>query len=126
MILKLSKILHIELILSNLLSLFPREINANAIQVEERIYQILQDALKMLQEETQKKMSYLIGDQIEIKRQYEQMQWLQSFLRYQQDILTPADYLNSWSRHLMLRNECINLNNIPIITNVQVIKFSAD
>ena len=75
----------------------------------------------MLQEETQKKMSYLIGDQIEIKRQYEQMQWLQSFLRYQQDILTPADYLNSWSRHLMLRNECINLTNIPVTTNVQVI-----
>lgn len=87
--------------------------------MEEKIYQSLQEALKMLQDETQKKMSFLIGDQLEIKRQYEQIQWLQSFLKYQQGILTPADYLNSWSRHQRMRSEIINLSNVPTITNVQ-------
>ena len=73
----------------------------------------------MLQEETQKKMSFLIGDQLEIKRQYEQIQWLQSFLKYQQGILTPADYLNAWSRHQRMRSEIINLSSVPVVTNVQ-------
>jgi succinyl-CoA synthetase beta subunit len=39
-----------------------KEVNKNASIVEERIYQVLQEALLQLQEETQKKMSYLIGD----------------------------------------------------------------
>jgi hypothetical protein len=73
----------------------------------------------MLQEETQRKLSFLIADQIEIKRQYEQIQWLQSFLRYQQDILNPADYLNAWSRHLNLRTDIINQNIASSVSNIQ-------
>jgi hypothetical protein len=73
----------------------------------------------MLQDETQKKLSVLISDQIEVKRQYEEIQWLQSFLRYQQDILNPAEYLNSYSRHLQRRGEIINTNSIPLLANIQ-------
>lgn len=64
-------------------------------------------------------MTYLIGDQLELKRQYEQIQWLESFLKYQQEILHPSDYLNNWGRHLVLRNEILSLSNIPVMTNVQ-------
>ena len=93
--------------------------NENATEVEENIYKILQEALRMLHEETQKKLSFLIADQVEIKRQHEQIQWLQSFLRYQMDILSPADYLNAWSRYLVLRSDLINLNPLPTTTDVQ-------
>lgn len=93
--------------------------NVNATEVEENIYHILKEALKMLQEETQKKLSFLIADQVEIKRQYEQIQWVQSFLRYQMEILSPADYLNAWSRYLVLRNDLINLNPLPVTTDIR-------
>lgn len=93
--------------------------NKNASYVEERIYQVLQEALLQLQEETQKKMSYLIGDQLELKRQYDQIQWMESFLKYQQEVLTPSDYLNAWSKHMGLRNEVLSVSNLPILTNVQ-------
>jgi hypothetical protein len=73
----------------------------------------------MLQQETQRKLSFLIADQIEIKRQYEQIQWQQSFLRYQQDILNPAEYLHAYSRHLASRAELINAVFIPTISNIQ-------
>lgn len=96
-----------------------KEINKNSSFIEERIYQILQEALIQLQEESHKKMTYLIGDQLELKRQYEQIQWLESFLKYQQEILHPSDYLNNWGRHLVLRNEILSLSNIPVMTNVQ-------
>ena len=65
-------------------------------------------------------MTFLIGDQLELKRQYEQVQWIESFLKYQQEILSPSDYLNNWSRHIILRNEILNLSNIPIVSNVLV------
>ncbi len=41
-----------------------------------------------------------------------------SFLKYQQDILNPSYYLNSWSRHITIRNEIINLEKLPVITKV--------
>lgn len=86
--------------------------------MEENIYLILQEALRMLHEETQKKLSFLIADQVEIKRKYEQIQWIQQFLRYQMDILSPADYLNAWSRYLVLRNDLISVP-LPVETDVQ-------
>lgn len=64
-------------------------------------------------------MTYLIGDQLELKRQYEQIQWLESFLKYQQEILHPSDYLNNWGRHLVLRNEILSSSAKPTLTNVQ-------
>jgi len=96
-----------------------KEINENATEVEEQIYQLLQEALRMLHEETQKKLSFLIADQVEIKRQYEQISWIQNFLRYQMDILNPADYLNTWSKFLLLKNDLINLTPVPTPTNIQ-------
>ena len=63
-------------------------------------------------------MSYLIGDQLELKRQYDLIQWMESFLKYQQEVLPAAEYLNSWSRHTGLRNEVLSVGNIPMLTNV--------
>jgi hypothetical protein len=96
-----------------------KEINKNASAIEEQIYQLLQNALRELQEHTQKKMSYLIGDQLELKRQYDQIQWVESFLQYEHEILMPSDFLAAWARHLKLRKEILNLANIPIITDVK-------
>jgi hypothetical protein len=64
-------------------------------------------------------MSYLIGDQLELKRQYDQIQWVESFLQYEHEILMPSDFLSTWARHLKLRKEILNLANIPIITDVK-------
>lgn len=64
-------------------------------------------------------MSYLIGDQLELKRQYDQIQWVESFLQYEHEILMPSDFLAAWARHLKLRKEILNLANIPIITDVK-------
>ena len=36
-----------------------------------------------LQTETIKKLSFLIGDQLELKRQYDHILWMESFLKHQ-------------------------------------------
>jgi len=43
---------------------------------------MFQDALKDLQAISRKKLSYLISDQLEIRRQYDYIQWMESFLKY--------------------------------------------
>eukprot|EP00742_Colponemidia_sp_Colp-10_P004319 GILJ01004608.1.p1 GENE.GILJ01004608.1~~GILJ01004608.1.p1 ORF type:complete len:562 (-),score=83.28 GILJ01004608.1:168-1853(-) len=95
-----------------------REVNKNSSAVEEKIYQILQEALYQLQDETQKKMSVLLGEELELRRQLEQIEWLESFLRFQQQALPPVDFLTSWSRHCQLRSELHNLNTIRTEINV--------
>jgi dsDNA-binding SOS-regulon protein len=92
--------------------------------VQDQLYEILQKALQALHEETQRKLSFLVGDQLEFKRQYDQIQWMESFLRYQQDMLNPADYLSAWARHASLRNDLLNTTPVPQISNVQVILTS--
>ena len=45
---------------------------------------------------------------------------MEAFLKYQQDILDPADYLRSWGRHTNLRNDLINQNNLKSILSRDV------
>jgi hypothetical protein len=43
---------------------------------------MFQEALKDLQTISRRKLSYLISDQLEIRRQYDYIQWMESFLKY--------------------------------------------
>jgi hypothetical protein len=43
---------------------------------------MFQDALRDLQIISRRKLSYLISDQLEIRRQYDYIQWMESFLKY--------------------------------------------
>jgi hypothetical protein len=60
------------------------------------------------------KFNLLMVEQLEIRRQYDEVLWLQSFLRYQQDNLGPTDYLKCWGRHLVFRDEILNQRDIDI------------
>jgi hypothetical protein len=74
-------------------------------EVEARIYKILQDALLQLQEEHQKKIAALLSTELELKRQMEQVAWVEGFLKYQQEVLSPALFMVAWGRHLRQRGE---------------------
>lgn len=43
---------------------------------------------------------------------------MESFLKYQQNVLNPADYLKSWSRHSSLRNKIISQENKYLINDI--------
>ncbi|OMJ66336.1 hypothetical protein SteCoe_36843 [Stentor coeruleus] len=80
------------------------EVKRNAEQVEAKIYKILQESLLQLQQETQFKISTLISTEFEIKRQIEEIAWIECFLKYQQEILSPAHFMVSWGRHCDMRS----------------------
>eukprot|EP00388_Colpodella_angusta_P008078 GDKJ01022330.1.p1 GENE.GDKJ01022330.1~~GDKJ01022330.1.p1 ORF type:complete len:650 (+),score=104.67 GDKJ01022330.1:104-1951(+) len=86
-----------------------RTVRANTIEAEERTIAILEDALKELQDETEKDMSRLLSDQIEIRRQLDQLDWADSFLHELQGVIPAADFLYAWLRHCRLTEELSTL-----------------
>lgn len=83
------------------------EINNNARAVENDLYEVLERALESLQSQTQNKLNVLLADQMELRRQYEEIQWAESFLKYQIEVLNPHHYLVSWARHLERKNDLV-------------------
>jgi hypothetical protein len=53
-----------------------KEINKTTSQIQSELTQMFQDALKDLQTISRRKLSYLISDQLEIRRQYDYIQWM--------------------------------------------------
>jgi hypothetical protein len=90
-----------------------KEINLNYAEIYEAIIESSQKAIKQLQELTKKKLEICLSLEIELKRQEEQMEWLNYHI-YQQydDIMNTIE--NSSNNHNSNNN---NINNIDIYAN---------
>ena len=60
----------------NKIDLKIKEVNTKATYVQEQINTMFKKALDELKIETEKKLSFLIGDQLELKRQFDHIQWI--------------------------------------------------
>lgn len=87
-----------------------KEINRKSNDVEEKLYEIMQKALKQLENITKFKMSLLMSDHIELKRQLDEIQWMEKFIKYEHEVLSPNDFLLSWERHMIYRKGSIANN----------------
>jgi polyhydroxyalkanoate synthesis regulator phasin len=75
-------------------------ITDNAREAENELYEKLEKALETLHALTQTKLNVLLADQIELRRRYEEIQWAESFLKYQREALEPQSYLKAWFRYV--------------------------
>ena len=80
-------------------------VQANSASVEEALYAKLQAALFSLQEQTQKKMSLLLSEELELRRQLQQIEWTESFASVMQESLPPMTFVSAWERHAALRSQ---------------------
>lgn len=39
-----------------------------------------------------------MADQLEVRRQYDYIQWMESFLIYEKNVLPPNDFLIAWTK----------------------------
>jgi hypothetical protein len=76
-----------------------KEINRTTAQIQSDLTQMFNDALRDLQLISRRKLSYLISDQLEIRRQYDYIQWMESFLKYEFNVLPPNSFLASWIKY---------------------------
>lgn len=68
----------------------------NTREAENELCDRLEKALETLHAHSQAKLNVLLSDQIEIRRRYEEVQWAESFLKYQREVLEPQNYLKAW------------------------------
>jgi hypothetical protein len=57
-------------------------------------------------------LGVLLGEEVELRRQLEQMEWLENFLRLEKSILSPTEFLHAWNRHSKVRSELYQLEHI--------------
>jgi hypothetical protein len=94
------------------------EIKRNAEIVENSIYKTLKEALAQLQTETESKIAMLVSAEMEIKRQIEEISWVECFLKYQQEILSPAHFMVALGRHFHIKEKLANLTEVPELQHV--------
>lgn len=80
------------------------QVQTNSAAVQEAIYQKMEEALFQLQDETERRLSQLQTEKLELQRQLHQMQWTEAFVRVLQERLPPVSFVSAWSRHADLRN----------------------
>lgn len=69
------------------------------MEIQNRLRQMFEEALREVQLISRRKLSYLISDQLEIRRQYDYIQWMESFLKYEFNVLPPNSFLASWTKY---------------------------
>lgn len=89
------------------------QVKLNIRDAEKNVYTILEDLVKQLHILTEKKMCTVLSEEYELKRQFNEIIWNESFLNYLQTILPPADYMYVWLKHCKLREE-IEKNSLVV------------
>jgi hypothetical protein len=75
------------------------QVNVNHDKCQDQIYEIVQKVVQVLHEETQSKLSALLADESELKRQLEYFAWTENFLKYQQASVNPVEFLSVFKSH---------------------------
>lgn len=73
---------------------------------------MFEKALVKLESISKQKLSYIMGEQLEIRRQYDYIQWMESFLRYEKDVLPPNDFLMAWTKYIYIKPDTRNFGKM--------------
>lgn len=80
--------------------------------LEDGIYDQVQLAVKQGQALAEEQASLFMADELEAKRQLEQVAWMDSFMEDHVKNLPPPDYLNAWLLHAKVREDVNQLGRL--------------
>ena len=89
-----------------------KEVQSNSALVEEQLYTMLQDALFQLQDETQRKLNVLLGEELEIRRRVAHIDWSENCLKRFRSELGPPDFVHAWRNHRQIRKNLYRYRDI--------------
>ncbi|CAK4187274.1 unnamed protein product [Aphanomyces euteiches] len=81
------------------------DVRRNMSEVEAHIRSSLEIALARLADEGKAKLGILKCEELELARQIQQIEWTETFLASQRNVLAPVDFLAAWNQHKPLRAE---------------------
>eukprot|EP01138_Halocafeteria_seosinensis_P011214 gb/GECG01011455.1/.p1 GENE.gb/GECG01011455.1/~~gb/GECG01011455.1/.p1 ORF type:complete len:970 (+),score=148.53 gb/GECG01011455.1/:1-2910(+) len=80
------------------------EIQQNHQAVEDEIYRRMQEVLHQLNANTEKKIAVLLGEELELRRQKQQIEWTEDFVPILREALPPMDFIKAWDKHQAMRS----------------------
>ena len=97
------------------------QVKKNSALVEETVYQMLQEALFQLQDETQRKLNMLLGEELELRRRFAHIEWAEARLERNRNDMAPPDFIHSWSNHQQLRKRMYSYRDMSssVLNDVQ-------
>jgi len=75
------------------------EVVANAAAAEITVKKQCRDAMIALHDTTQLKLSSLLSAEADLRRRSEELMWLDNFMHYQKDVVSPIAFLDSFAQH---------------------------
>jgi hypothetical protein len=83
------------------------EVTRNAEEMETYLRELFKSALVNLHDITQLKMSALLSTEAELRRRVEEVEWMDEFIAYQKEMVTPVSFLDSYLHHNLIKKEKI-------------------
>ncbi len=81
------------------------EICENAKSMEAELRELFKKSISRLHELTQLKLSDLLSEEAELRRRLEEIEWMNQFIQYQKQNVTPVNFLDSFAQHNSLKKE---------------------
>jgi hypothetical protein len=83
------------------------EVCENAEKAQIELKEMYKKALSRLHVVTQTKLSDLLSDEAELRRRLEEIEWMNRFINYQKESVTPVNFLDSFQQHNLLKRDKI-------------------
>ena len=99
------------------------DIDQHSLNLEKKINEIYESVLRDLKEATKEKLNKLMVVKIETKRQYDELIWTDSFVKYQQQLLKPGFYIEVQGEYERFKRL---LNKLPLQRIPQVLANDID
>ena len=85
-------------------------VSQNHAHAQDKIYAVVQQVVQILHQRTQAKLNLLQSDDVELRRQMESFEWMESFLSYQKTLLEtglldPVEFLQNAQQHKLTVEE---------------------
>ena len=82
---------------------------------------MLQEALFQLQDETQRKLNMLLGEELELRRRFAHIEWAEGRLERNRNEMAPPDFIHSWENHQILRKRMYSYRDMgaSVLNDVQ-------
>jgi len=79
-------------------------VQSNHKAVEDAIYDRMQQVLQQLNKSTEAKIATLLAEELELRRQKQQIDWTEGFVGVLADTLPPMSFISAWDKHQAMRS----------------------
>eukprot|EP00397_Hematodinium_sp_SG-2012_P017321 GEMP01017707.1.p1 GENE.GEMP01017707.1~~GEMP01017707.1.p1 ORF type:complete len:474 (+),score=112.97 GEMP01017707.1:366-1787(+) len=98
-----------------------KEVELNGTTASERVHALVQEALAKGQSMCEKKIHQLLSQELNCRRQLDFHDWMEKFLKKQENELNPADFLHNWVRHCTVRRAMTHIpDDDPPMPNLRL------